>query len=160
VNLGITAPFILIQPQSQTLPVGGNVSLIVFKAGTAPTTYQWRFKGTNIAGATTSALSLTSIQVTDAGNYSVVLSNSAGTVTSSNAFLTVAVPPPVAFEPFASAITSYTPGANLIGQTNAASQRWTQAGPVDPEPTIQAGSLAVGGLAGVSGNCAKFGGNG
>ena len=72
----------------------------------------------------------------------MLLSNSAGTVASSNAFLTVAVPPPVAFEPFAPAMTSYTPGANLIGQTNSAGQRWTQAGPADPEPTIQAGSLA------------------
>jgi len=160
VNLGLTAPFVLVQPQSQIIPSGGDASFIVFKAGIAPTTYQWRFKGTNIAGATTSTFSVTNIQVSDSGNYSVVLSNSAGTVTSSNAFLNVAVPPPFAYEPFAPAMTAYNPGDNLVGQTNASSQRWTQAGPADPEPTIQAGSLAVGGLAGVSGNCAKFGGNG
>ena len=160
VNLGTTAPFIVIQPLSQTIPSGGTANFIVFKAGTAPTTYQWRFKGTNIAGATASTYTVNTIQVSDSGNYSVVLSNAAGNVTSSNAFLNVAVPPPVAYEPFAPAITAYNPGDNVIGQTNANGKRWTQAGPADPEPTIQGGSLAVGGLAGVSGNCAKFGGNG
>ena len=159
-NAPVTGPFVLIQPASQTIPSGGTANFIVFKAGTAPTTYQWQFKGTNIAGATTSTYSVTNIQVTDSGNYSVVLSNSAGSVTSSNGFLTVDVPPPLAYEPFTPAITPYNPGSNLIGQTNAAGQRWTQAGSVDPEPTIQSGSLAIGGLAGVSGNCAKFGGNG
>ena len=67
VNAGITAPFVLIQPQSQTQPDGSDVAFIVFKAGIAPTTYQWRFNGTNIAGATNSSLNLSNIQVTAAG---------------------------------------------------------------------------------------------
>src|SRR5206468_4252865 len=100
VNSGITAPFILIQPQSQTAPNGANIGFNVFRAGTAPTTYQWRFNGTNIAGATGSSLGLANVQLTNAGNYSVVLSNSAGTVTSSNAVLKVRVPDPFAFDPF------------------------------------------------------------
>jgi hypothetical protein len=157
---GITAPFIVLQPQDQSTPSGGNVAFTVFRAGTAPTTYQWRFNGTNLAGATASSLSLTAVQVSDAGNYSVVLSNSVGTLTSSNAFLTVAVPNPLAFDAFAPAVTAYAPGANLIGQTNAGGGYWTQAGPSGSQPTIQAGSLPVGGLSGPSGNSAKFGGNG
>src|SRR6267378_6415362 len=55
-NSGITAPYILIQPQSQTLPSGSDVGFTVFRAGTAPTTYQWRFNGNNVPGATNSAL--------------------------------------------------------------------------------------------------------
>ena|ERR1043165_2033741 len=160
VNNGITTPFILIQPQGQTAPEGANVGFIVFRAGTAPTTYQWRFNGTNLAGATGSSLSLTNIDVTNGGNYSVVLSNSAGKFTSSNAYLSVRVPDPLAFDPFAPATTAYTPGANLIGQTNAGGQYWTQAGPSGTQPVIEAGSLSVGGLAGPSGNSVRFGGNG
>ncbi len=160
VNSGLTAPFVVLQPQDQASPEGGNVFFQVFKAGTAPTTYQWRFNGTNLAGATTSTLSLTNVQVSDAGNYSVALTNSAGSAVSSNAFLTVAVPPALAFDPFAPAVTSYAPGANLIGQTNAGGTYWTQAGPAGTQPTIQAGSLSVGGLSGPSGNSVKFGGNG
>ena len=160
VSRGITAPFILLQPQDQITPSGGTVAFTVFRAGTAPTTYQWRFNGTNLAGATGSSLSLTNVQVAEAGSYSVVLSNSAGTLASSNAFLTVAVPNPLAFDPFAPAVTAYAPGANLIGQTNASGGYWTQAGPSGNQPTIQAGSLSVGGFSGPSGNSVVFGGNG
>jgi len=160
VNSGVTAPYILIQPQGQTLPNGSDAGFIVFKAGTAPTTYQWRFNGADLPGATNLTLSLTNVQANQAGNYSVVLSNAAGSVVSSDAFLAVRVPDPVAFEPFAPATTSYGVGANLIGQTNATGQYWTQAGPSGNQPTIQPGNLGGGGLGGPSGNSVKFGGNG
>jgi len=150
----VTAPYILIQPQSGTLPSGSVANFIVFNAGTAPTSYQWRFLGSNIPGATASMLSLTNVQVTNAGNYSVILSNSAGKTTSADAYLTVGVPPPIAYDPFA-----YAAGANLIGQANAMGA-WTQAGPSGPQPIVQAGNLVVGGLAGPSGNSIQFGGNG
>ena len=160
VNNGMTSPFILIQPQGQTLPAGSDVGFIVFKSGTASTTYQWNFNGVNLPGATNSTLNLTNVQANQSGTYSVLLTNAAGNVTSSNAFLSVRVPDPSAFEPFAPATTPYSPGANLVGQTNTTAQYWTQAGPSGTQPTIQAGNLAGGGLAGLSGNSVKFGGNG
>jgi hypothetical protein len=160
VNSGVTAPFVVLQPQSQTVPIGGNVSFLVFRAGTAPTTYQWQMDGTNLLGATSSSLNLTNLQITNAGNYGVILSNTAGTTLSSNAFLSVRVPDPIVYEPFAPAQTSYSPGANLIGQTNAAGQWWSGAGPPGVQPTIQAGSLVYGGLDGPVGNSVKFGSNG
>ena len=160
VNNGLTAPFVLVQPAGQTVPVGSVIAFTVFKAGNAPTTHQWRFNGTNIPGATDSSLNLNNVQVTNAGNYSVALTNAAGFTVSSNAFLSVRVPDPWAFEPFSPAGTSYSPGANLIGQTNANGRFWLQAGPSDPQPTIQAGSLAAPGLPGPTGNSVKFGGNG
>jgi hypothetical protein len=157
----VTAPYILLQPQSQTVPAGADAGFVVFRAGAGPMAFQWRFNGTNIAGATNSALVLTNVTVANHGTYSVVLSNSAGTLASSNAFLNVSVPPPVAFDPFAPAFTSYAVGDNLIGQTNAAGQRWTQAGPDSGnQPVIIGGNLAGGGLAGVRGNSVRFGGNG
>ncbi len=95
-----TLPTIVVQPQSQTVNVGANVSFSVTAAGTAPLNYQWRFSGTNLAAATASTLALTNVQLVDAGSYSVLVSNSVGTVLSSNAILTVnggpscAPPPP------------------------------------------------------------------
>ncbi len=84
-----TAPFIISQPTNQTVTVGANANFTVVAGGTAPLTYQWRFEGTNLSGATASSLTLNNVQLSDAGNYSVVVSNSVATVTSSNALLTV-----------------------------------------------------------------------
>jgi hypothetical protein len=63
--------------------------------GTVPAArlaYQWRFKTSTILGATNSALTLNNVQSTAEGNYSVVVSNAFGSVTSSNALLTVIQP--------------------------------------------------------------------
>jgi len=54
--------------------------------------YQWQKAGQNIAGATTSALTLSSVQPGDAGTYRVIVSNSAGTATSANIVLQVSLP--------------------------------------------------------------------
>jgi Concanavalin A-like lectin/glucanases superfamily/Bacterial Ig domain/Immunoglobulin domain len=71
----------------------------VIAAGTQPIAYQWRLNGTNLAAATVSSLVLTNVQVAQAGAYSVLLSNSVGTLLSSNAILTVIPAPPCATPP-------------------------------------------------------------
>jgi hypothetical protein len=73
--------------------VGSNVTFTVTAVGQLPLSYQWRSNGTNINGATASSLVLMNAQLSDGGSYSVVVSNVAGTVTSSNATLTVNLPP-------------------------------------------------------------------
>jgi hypothetical protein len=88
------APTITDQPQSQSVNVGDPVLLTVTAAGTAPLSYQWQFNGAPMAGATTTAVSLGSAQLTNAGSYRVVVSNAWGVITSSNALLSVAAPPP------------------------------------------------------------------
>ena len=45
----------------------------------APLSYQWQFNGTNLAGAESDTLTLTNVQSSQSGNYSVILSNAAGT---------------------------------------------------------------------------------
>ncbi|MSU58725.1 MAG: hypothetical protein EXS35_11235 [Pedosphaera sp.] len=156
----LSAPFVVHPPQSQIVPPGADVGFIAFKAGTAPTTYQWRLNGANLAGATSSTLNLTNVGPLHAGNYSVILSNVVGSIVSSNALLSVTNPPPLAFDPFAPAITSYALNANLVGQTNATGQYWTQAGPAGVQPTITSNNLSYAGLATSMGNSVKFGGNG
>jgi hypothetical protein len=80
------------QPSSQTLPAGSNATFTVTATGTAPLGYQWFFNGVSIGAATSSAYTRLNVQTNDAGNYSVVVSNVAGTATSSNALLTVDLP--------------------------------------------------------------------
>ena len=87
------------QPQPQTVIQGSNATFSVTAAGDAPLTYQWRFGGVNIPGATANPLVLTGVQTNQAGLYSVIVSNPFGTVTSANALLTVRVPPSIVVQP-------------------------------------------------------------
>lgn len=92
------APVITAQPQNTTVAQGNTATFSVTASGSPVPTYQWRRNGTNITGATAATYTITNVQPSQAGQYSVVVSNSAGTVTSNNATLTVTAPntPPVA----------------------------------------------------------------
>ena len=83
------APTISSQPASQTVNAGSGVTLEVSGSGTVPLSYQWQFNGAPIVGATSSTYSISSVQVGNAGAYTVVIANSAGSVTSQTATLTV-----------------------------------------------------------------------
>jgi hypothetical protein len=84
-----TAPVITTQPLAQTVTAGSAVSFSVTASGTAPLSFQWRKDGTAITGATAASLSLAAVTAGDAGSYSVVVTNSAGSATSAAALLTV-----------------------------------------------------------------------
>ncbi|PYJ05067.1 MAG: hypothetical protein DME25_09070, partial [Verrucomicrobia bacterium] len=85
-------PTIAASPQSQTVTAGDNATFSVNAAGSPPLSYQWRFNGTNINGATDTSYTVNSAQATDAGNYSVMVTNASGSATSAVATLTVLVP--------------------------------------------------------------------
>ena len=82
-------PVILSQPANQSVETGGTASFSVSVSGSGPLSYQWRFNGANLAGATNSALTLTNVISTQTGRYSVGVSNPYGSTTSSNALLAV-----------------------------------------------------------------------
>lgn len=104
------APNITVQPVSQTVFAGQTVNFTVIATGTAPLTYQWRKDGTNLVGATSSTYSLAGVQTNQAGNYTVVVSNAVGSVTSAPpAVLTVSAVMP-------GTVAAW--GVNLSGQTN------------------------------------------
>ena len=84
-----TSPVIISQPTNQTVTVGGTANFNVVASGSTPLSYQWRFNGTNIAGATNTTLTLTNVQLRQAGNYAVLVTNLYGSVLSSNAVLAV-----------------------------------------------------------------------
>jgi hypothetical protein len=83
------APTISQQPTSVTTLAGSSAMFSVLYAGYPAPTIQWLKNGVPISGATSSTLTLSGVAVTDAGTYSVRLTNSSGSVTSSGAVLTV-----------------------------------------------------------------------
>ena len=95
---GSSPPGIVTPPANQTVAVGSNALFNVTASGTAPLSYQWQFNSTPIAGATTSGLSLIAVQTTNSGLYSIIITNTAGAVTSS-ATLNVLTPPSIALQP-------------------------------------------------------------
>jgi hypothetical protein len=75
-------PTITSQPQSQTVMAGQSASFSVVADGTGPLNYQWNFSGTPLGGATNAWLTLTNVHTNQAGNYTVVVTNSAGSIAS------------------------------------------------------------------------------
>jgi len=98
------APTIVTQPLSQTVTVGANATLSVTATGTGTLSYQWKKGGADLSGKTVSSLNLNPVSLTDAGSYTVVVTNSvtggSASTTSSAATLTVN---PVATTPVISA---------------------------------------------------------
>jgi len=80
-------------PSSLTLPAGSDATFTVIAKGLPHPHYQWQFNGTNLDGAMQATLIVTNVQATNAGNYSVILSNGVSTVTSSNAVLAITTAP-------------------------------------------------------------------
>src|SRR5260370_167271 len=91
---GSAAPTITTQPANQTVTAGQTATFTVTAAGTAPLTYQWQKNGVNIAGATSSSYTTPATTTSDSGStFGVVVTNTAGTVTSASATLTVNAAP-------------------------------------------------------------------
>ena len=85
---GSQAPAIVSIPNQQTVVLGGKTSLFVSASGDN-LTYQWKKNGQDIAGATASALTFNEARPQDSGNYTVVVGNAAGNITSTVAQLVV-----------------------------------------------------------------------
>jgi hypothetical protein len=85
-------PSLLTQPASQTVLGGSNVMFNVTATGTPPLAYQWLKNGSALSSVSGSSLSLTNVSRTNSGLYAVLVTNLAGTNTSSNAVLKVLVP--------------------------------------------------------------------
>lgn len=96
---GGTLPTVTTQPSSTIAVVGRTATFSVDVAGSAPFFYQWRFNGVNIFGANTRQLSLPNLQARQAGSYSVIIFNSAGSTESQAANLSVLFPPTIALQP-------------------------------------------------------------
>jgi polygalacturonase len=94
VNTNPAAPLFITQPASLHVYAGDTATFTAAAVGTQPITYQWNKNTVPISGANSSALTLTNVQPSDAGTYTVVASNSLSATTSTNAVLTVTLKSP------------------------------------------------------------------
>ena len=89
IRKGTRAPTVSLQPASQSAVVGSPVTFSVSATNDSPLSYQWRKAGIAIVGATSSTYTIPSVAPGDAGDYSVVVSDSLNSVASANAVLVV-----------------------------------------------------------------------
>ena len=110
VNAAPVAPSITSQPANQTVTAGQTATFSVVATGTAPLNYQWNRNGTAISGATSSSYTTSATTTSDNGvQFTVVVSNTAGSVTSSVATLTVnaaPVAPSITTQPASQTVTA------------------------------------------------------
>lgn len=121
VNLG-DPPAITVPPQNKTNFVGSNVTFTVTATGTSNLFFQWKFNGVNIAGATSTSYTRTNIQPSHAGSYSVVVTNTWGSVTSSSA--TLFIPPSITAQPTNQTVNAGANTSFSVTATGAATLRY------------------------------------
>lgn len=128
-------PFIVEQPAAKTVVEGTSVTLAVSASSLFPPSFQWRFNGLPIIGATNANLALTNIPLSQAGNYTVVISNSSGsTVTSKSAKVTVNP----ANDSFGRAQPIPSIGGRVFGSTTAAGKE-----PGEPDHADNPGGKSI-----------------
>ena len=98
-NGATVAPTITTPPANQTVAAGQTATFTVVAGGTAPLSYQWQKNGANITGATSASYTTPITTTADSGSaFAVVVTNTAGTVTSAAATLTVNAAPTPAIQ--------------------------------------------------------------
>ena len=127
-----TPPIILSQPTNAIVLPGDSVTFAVNSLGTEPILYQWRIGGTNILYATNSTLTISNVQPSQAGTYTVVVTNNYGSLISSNAVLNVAQSPLFVTEPMSQIValnsnaTLFATGSWNSSTTISMDVRWNQ----------------------------------
>ena len=115
------APSITSQPANQTVTAGQTATFSVTATGTATLTYQWKKNGAAISGANSAVYTTPATTSADNGmQFTVTITNSAGSVTSNAATLTVNVPPTISTQPVSRTVA--------VGQTATFSVTATGAG--------------------------------
>jgi hypothetical protein len=134
VNPAPVAPSITAQPLSQTIIAGQTATFSVTAAGTAPLSYQWQKSGVAISGATSSSVTTPAETIADnAAPFTVVVTNSVSSVTSSAAILTVnpaPVAPSITTQPLGQTITAGLTATFSVTATGTAplSYQWRKNG--------------------------------
>jgi len=101
-------PTITTQPQSQTVNINSSVTFSVVASSTLTLTYQWYFNCVAVSGATGSSLTINPVASTNTGVYYVMVTNSAGSVQSSNAILIVNSNPTIITQPDSKTVDEYS----------------------------------------------------
>ncbi len=116
-NRWTSPPVITTQPVSQTVGLNTNVFFMVAVTSLVPVNYQWYFNTNQVFGASNATLTISNVQYTNVGNYFVVISNTAGSVTSTVAILNIGLPPSISTQPTNFVVIQ---GSNAIFSVGAA----------------------------------------
>jgi len=143
------APSITTQPTSQTVAASQTATFQVTASGTAPLSYQWRKNGTAIPGATSMIYTTPATATSDSGSqFTVVVSNSAGNVTSNAATLTVtavAGPPSITTQPASQTVAASQTATFQVTASGTAplSYQWRKNGTAITDATSSAYTTPV-----------------
>ena len=136
VNTGSgSPPTITAQPQSQTVYAGASATFTVVATGSPAPAYQWLFNGTNISGATNASYTIASVLASNAGSYAVTVSNTAGSVPSTAATLTVNTVPVIATQPASQSANAGASATLSVASANATGYQWQLNGTSIPGAT-------------------------
>jgi len=120
-------PAILTQPTNQIKCAGNTVAFAVSASGAQG--YQWRKDGGDVSGATSATLTLSNVTASNNGSYDVVVTNGYGSVTSSNATLTVMIGSPgITSQPTNQVVCYAATAIYSVTATNAANYQWRKFG--------------------------------
>jgi hypothetical protein len=129
VNPAPVAPSITTQPSNQAITAGQTATFSVTASGTLPLIYQWQKNGTNISGATSSRYITPAETSSDNGaQFTVVVSDSVGSITSNAAILTVNAATPGALTPSTASLSF---GNVIVNNSSAQSVTLTNSGAVN-----------------------------
>jgi plastocyanin len=121
-----TPPAITLQPQSQSVSAGSNVTFAVAAIGSLPLSWQWFLNEAPLVNATNALLALTNVTAANAGNYFAIVSNPFGSATSVVAILNVAVPPDCQYTLSKNSVSfDAAGGADSVTITTAPECAWT-----------------------------------
>ena len=83
----LVPPAMTTQPIGRSVPAGLPTVFSATVSGTTPLSYQWQLNGSNLPGATSTNFTIAAVGPLDLGTYTLVVTNSVGSITSSNAVL-------------------------------------------------------------------------
>jgi len=132
-------PSMVLQPQAATVFTALNAVMVAAAAGTGPLHYQWQTNGVDVLNATNSVLAITNVQAGNEADYTMTVTNIAGTITSFAAHLTVL--PPGVMTP----IWSLAPGSRAYLTSTSNNQRGMAYNPVTKHLVLvnRAGTVSV-----------------
>jgi hypothetical protein len=131
------APSVVAHPVSRAVSAGSRVVFHVSVCGSRPLTYQWRFNGANIANATNASYVIASAQAGNTGSYTAQVGNSAGSVLSEAASLSLMAPPVITAQPQSQTIGGGLSATFTVEATGAGplSYQWRRNGIALPGAT-------------------------
>ena len=161
----VISPVILTQPLSAIICPATSQNVTFLVTALLATAYQWKKNGVAITGATSASYTITNVVASDAGRYEVDVSNSGGTVTSSIAYLNVAI----TTQPFATTAVIATGNSDTLSMTstNATGFQWKKNGTnisgatstvyvINPVTTASSGSYTVSVINTANSGCATI----